>query len=95
MRWALTVSAARKQFLADPSAQATISLNVSTDGVSFHGATGDRTPSWNYVKWRESKNQFVLFTAPETCIIVPKGAFSPDKRNEFREYLRRYIPKRS
>jgi hypothetical protein len=94
-RWVLTNSKARNQFLADASAQATISLKVSTDGLSFRGMSGDGTPSWSYARWRESKNQFVLFTAPETFLIVPKRAFTSDQRNEFREYLRRYIPKRS
>jgi hypothetical protein len=94
-RWALTVSGARKQFFAEPAASAAISLNVSTNGLCFRGMTYHGTPTWSYIRWRESKNQFVLFTAPETCIIVPKRAFAPDQRNEFREYLRRYIPKRS
>jgi len=88
-------SAGREQFLSEPLAQSAISLNVSSDGLSFRGAVNDGSASWNYVRWREGKHQFVLFSAPETFVIVPKRAFTADQLKEFREYLRRFIAKRN
>jgi len=87
--------AGRARFTNDPSAQGPISLNVSSDGLSFQGPASPDNVSWDhYLRWHETTKQFVLFPSLGTFVIVPKRAFTSEQVDQFRGYLHNYISAR-
>jgi hypothetical protein len=84
---------ARKQFSGSPSAKLTTNLEASDDAIHFKTEESNSSTSWrNFVKWRERKSVFVLFTSPVVSFVLPKRAFTSEQVLEFREMLKRNVP---
>jgi hypothetical protein len=91
--WLCPYYLARKQFTGSPSAKLTINLEASEDRLHFKTEESDSSASWrSFVKWRERKSVFVLFTSPVVFFVFPKRAFTAEQIEEFREMLKRNIP---
>jgi hypothetical protein len=79
---------ARRQFTQQPAAQGSRTMSLDSAGVQFTWNGGDSKLAWNnFIRWIESKNQFILYTSPVGFVMIPKRGFSPEQIAEFRSAL--------
>jgi hypothetical protein len=91
--WLCPYYSARKQFSGSPSAKLLINVEASEDGLHFKTDESDSSTTWRtFVKWRERKTVFVLFSSPVVFYVLPKRAFAPEQVEELREMLKRNVP---
>jgi hypothetical protein len=84
--WASPWLSARKQFSKQPGAQGPRTLVLNASGVHWRWNGGSADVEWkNYIRYLESKNEFLLYSSPAVFNIVPKRVFTPDQISELRE----------
>jgi hypothetical protein len=87
--------AAKRQFQGNPAAQLPTTLTTSDEGLHFASSHSSGNASWKmYVRFEETKDNFVLFSSPVVFHPIPKRAFTPEQLTEFRTLLQRHIGSR-
>ena len=87
---------ARTQFRKQPSAQMLKTLLVDDSGVHWRWDGGSADIDWkNYLKWQESKTQFLLYTSPVLFNMIPKRILTQDQVSEARLLLSENIAART
>jgi hypothetical protein len=90
--WAGPRFSSRRQFKNNPTAQSTIIMNASEEGLEVQTVHATSKVAWSaYVAWGESKSVFVIMPQPRIYLPIPKRAFREEQVGEFREMLRRNI----
>jgi hypothetical protein len=71
-----------------------IQYSFTDDGTNWKSASGCGELLWNaYIKARETRDWFLLYTQPRLAHPLPKGAFvNENEIVEFREMVRRHVP---
>jgi len=93
-RWPLLWWAARNQYLKQPAAHGSKTMSADAAGVRWQWNGGSSDAQWtNYIRYLESKRQFLLYLSPAFFIIVPKRAFAPEQVSEFRALLAQKLPR--
>ena len=83
---------ARSQYRKQPSAQGTRTLTTDPTGVHWRWSGGTSDVEWkSYMRYVESKSQFLLYLSPATFNMVPKRALTPEQLSEFRTVLAQNI----
>jgi hypothetical protein len=80
----------------NPSVRQVIRYWADEEGVSWQTANSDATLKWpGLIKFRETRNLFLLYTANRAGCLIPKRAFTDESQvKEFRELLDRKINQR-
>jgi DNA-binding transcriptional LysR family regulator len=88
LMWAFPWWAARNQFLKQPAAQGRRTMLLDSSGVHWRWNGGSADVEWkNFIRFRESRHQFLLYSSPACFNIVPKRALTPEQMSEFRTLL--------
>jgi hypothetical protein len=83
---------ARSQYAKQPSAQGARTLGTDATGVHWRWSGGASDVEWKtYMRYVESKSQFLLYLSPATFNMVPKRALTPEQLSEFRTLLAQNI----
>jgi hypothetical protein len=91
--WGSPWWAARNQFLKQPSAQGPRTLLADAAGIHWKWNGGSSDIEWkNFVRFHETKNQFLLYSSPIIFNVVPKRALTLDQRDDFRLILTENLP---
>ena len=62
----------KRQFRKQPGARGLKTVSFETDGLRWSGQNASGTASWeNYIRWREGKNQVLLYNSPTTTSSSP------------------------
>lgn len=84
----------RGHFAKHPNLQQPFRVDVSEGGVRFASDNGTWDLRWTaYTKVIETKNLFVLYQGDCDFSFLPKHAFAQGQVEEFRDLLRRRIPR--
>jgi YcxB-like protein len=87
---------ARTQFRKQPSVQGSKTLSVDGSGVHWKWDGGSADIDWkNFLKWQESKTQFLLYTSPVAFNMIPKRVLTQEQISEVRLTLSQNIPVRT
>ena len=85
--------AARNQFSKQPAAQGQKTMLLDDAGVHSKWSGGNSNVEWRtYIRWVESKGQFLIYPSPACFAIVPKRELTPEQIAEFRAQLAEHIP---
>ncbi len=90
--WVYPWWAARSQFSKQPAAQGQRTMLLDEAGVhsKWNGGTSDL--EWRtFIRWLESKSQFLIYYSPVLCFFIPKRGLTPDQIAEFRTLLAEHI----
>jgi hypothetical protein len=83
---------ARRQYRKQPSSQGSRTLAMDATGVHWRWNGGASDVEWkNYIRYVESKRQFLLYLSPAAFNMVPKRALTPEQVSEFRTLLAQNI----
>lgn len=83
---------ARKQYQQQPSAKGVRTMDAEAAGVHWTWQGGETFIKWPmFVRWLETKTQFMVYTSPVAFHMVPKRVLSPEQTDEFRSLLRQNI----
>jgi hypothetical protein len=78
--WASPWWAARNQFSKQPAAQGPRTMLLDSSGVHWRWNGGSADIEWrNFIRFQETKNQFLLYSSPACFNIVPKRALTHDQ----------------
>jgi hypothetical protein len=81
--------AARQQFWKQPSAQGPRTMVLDAAGIHWQWNGGSADIEWkNFVRFQETKNQFLLYSSPVLFNVVPKRALTLDQVGAFRQLVR-------
>ena len=84
--------AARVQYTKQPSAQGPRTMTLDDSGVHLRWETGESKLEWRvFMRWVESKDQFLLYSSPKCFNMLPKRALTPEQLAEFRVLLKAKI----
>src|SRR5262245_34073634 len=73
LMWGSPWGAARNQFLKQPAAQGPKKILLDSAGVYWRWNGGSADIEWkNFIRFQETKNQFLLYSSPACLNIVPK-----------------------
>jgi hypothetical protein len=90
--WAGPRLSARRQYQKQPSAQGSRTLRMDAAGVHWRWSGGASDVEWKtYMRYVESKRQFLLYLSPAAFTMVPKRALTPEQLSEFRTLLAQNI----
>ncbi len=80
----------------NPSVKGAISCWADEEGFSVQTTNSDTKIKWPaLIKFRETRNLFLVYPSKQMCYLIPKRAFTDDGQvKEFRELLRRKINQR-
>lgn len=93
--WVSPWWAARKQFRKQPAAQGLRTISLDGGGVRLRWDGGASDVEWKtFIRFLESKNQFLLFTSPVNFAIIPKRALTAEQITECRAMLEEKVPPR-
>lgn len=88
LMWASPWWAARNQFSKQPAAQGPRTMMLDSSGVHWRWNGGSADVDWkNFIRFQETKNQFMLYTSPACFNIVPKRALTLDEMGVFRKFV--------
>jgi YcxB-like protein len=91
--WGSPWWAARNQFLKQPAAQGPRKVLLDLSGVHWRWNGGSADIEWkNFVRFQETKSQFLLYSSPACFNIIPKRAFTPDQIGSFRRLVAENLP---
>ncbi len=83
--WVSPWLSARKQFSRQPGAQGPRTMVLDAAGVHWRWNGGSADVEWkNFIRFLESKSEFLLYSSPACFNILPKRALSPDQLSELR-----------
>ena len=83
---------ARSQYRKQPAAQGARTLRTDAAGVHWRWSGGASDVEWKtYMRYVESKRQFLLYLSPAMFNMVPKRALTPEQISEFRMLLAQNI----
>jgi YcxB-like protein len=86
--WGTPWWAARRQFTKQPAAHGAKTVLLDSLGVHWRWNGGSSDVEWrNFIRWVESKNEFLLYSSPACFNIVPKRAFTSEQLAEMRSFL--------
>lgn len=86
--WGSPWLAARQQFWKQPSAQGPRTMVVDAAGIHWQWNGGSADIEWkNFVRFQETKNQFLLYSSPVLFNVVPKRALTLDQVGAFRQLV--------
>lgn len=86
--WGQPWLAARSQFGKQPSAQGPRTMLLGDAGIHWTWNGGSADIQWrNFVRFLESKNQFLLYSSPACFNIIPKRALTTDQIDTFRKLV--------
>jgi hypothetical protein len=78
----------RKRYRTDQRFKHDLTLQISENGLHFVTPSSETQAKWDaVVRYLESKDIFMLFSAPMIFSIIPKRAFSPGEADTFRDLL--------
>jgi YcxB-like protein len=84
-----------RQVQNSPAFGQAISLRPGTDGLYSTGEMGQGTLKWSaFIRFQETRNQFMLYMSQSAFYVIPKRAFSGPEMEEFRSLLTQYIPRK-
>ena len=85
----------RRDFRKHPNFSREQTAHISEGGVLYKNEVSQSEVKWEaFVKFRETRNLFMLFSGGRLFHIVPKRAFSETGVDEFRELLQRHLSKK-
>ncbi len=88
LMWASPWWTARHQFSKQPAAQGPRTILLDSSGVHWRWNGGSADIEWkNFIRFNETKSQFLLYTSPAYLNIVPKRALTPDQVGVFRKLV--------
>ncbi len=91
--WASPWWAARNQFSKQPAAQGPRTVLLDSGGVHWRWNGGSADIEWkNFIRFQETKNQFMLYSSPACFNIVPKRALTLDQMGAFRQLVMENLP---
>ena len=81
---------------SNPSLKDAISCWADEEGFSVQTTNSDTKIKWPaLIKFRETRNLFLIYPSKQICYLIPKRAFTDDGQvKEFRELLHRKINQR-
>jgi len=81
---------------SNPSVRGAIICWADEEGFSQQTTNTDLTVKWPaLIKFRETRNLFLIYPSKQMCYLIPKRAFTDESQvKEFRELLRRKINQR-
>jgi hypothetical protein len=86
--WGQPWLAAKNQFGKQPSAQGPRTMLLDGVGTHWKWNGGSADIEWkNFVRFHETKNQFLLYSSPACFNIIPKRALTADQINTFRKLV--------
>jgi hypothetical protein len=86
--WWLPKRRPRSLYRNQPGVHGPMSLIVDDEGIQEKGALASSQAKWqSLIRWRETKNTFMIYPSPCTFYAVPKRAFTPEQLDEFRALL--------
>ncbi len=78
----------RKRYRTDQRFRHDFTLQISENGLHFLTPSSETRASWDaVVRYLESQDIFMLFSAPMIFSIIPKRAFAPGEADTFRDLL--------
>lgn len=90
--WGIPRWTARSQFSRQPSAHGTRTMLLDGTGIHWRWNGGSSDIQWStFIKWLESKNQFLLYSSPACLNMVPKRVLTPEQLVELRALLTKNI----
>lgn len=91
--WGSPWLAARSQFWKQPSAQGPRTLLLDAAGIHWQWSGGSADVEWrHFVRFQETKNQFLLYSSPAIVNVVPKRALTLDQMVAFRQLITENLP---
>ena len=91
--WIAPYWTARSLFRKQPSARSIYTLVIDHSGIQSEWDGGSSNSLWkNYVRFLESEDAFLIYSAPILFRILPKRAFSTEQCEEFRSLAAQHIP---
>lgn len=90
--WGAPHWAARTQFRKQPSVQGPRTATLNNEGVNWKWDGGNADVGWkNFLRWQESKTQFVIYTSPIMFNMIPKRALTSEQVSEVRSLLMNHV----
>jgi YcxB-like protein len=97
LAWPLIVRpiSLRRQFRTIPNFVRRQRLFAGEEGLRTTSDAGRSENNWSaYTEVQETKNLFVLYMGQGMFEVIPKRAFSPSERDQFRGLLARHLPRK-
>lgn len=90
--WGSPWWAARNQFSKQPAAQGPRTMLLDSGGVHWRWSGGSADIEWkNFIRFQETKNQFLLYSSPACFNVVPKRALTLDQMSLFRQLATEHL----
>jgi len=91
--WGAPWLSARNQFRKQPSAQGPRSVSLDAAGIHWKWNGGSADIEWkNFVRFQETRSQFLLYSSPVCFNVVPKRALDPNQMDIFRTLVAENLP---
>lgn len=85
---------AKKQFVKAPALREPRTIELNDEGVTTDAGIASSQVSWKaYLRFVESKDNFLLYSSPACFNIVPKRVLQPEQVNELRQLLQAHVGK--
>lgn len=91
-RWLILPIRARRIFQQQKNLQRPYRVSWDAENVQTSSTSGSSKIPWaDFLKWRESKQLFLLYRSDVLFQMYPKRYFTPEQVNEFRSLAKRNI----
>jgi len=78
----------RRTYRKHPALHEPVSIDLGDDGLAYASDHGEGELPWRmFIKWREGKRLFLLYSAPNLFHIIPKRTLEADRVESLRSLL--------
>jgi hypothetical protein len=80
-------------FKRNPYLNQISTMEVSEEGILNESPNMRSQRNWSmFIRWAENSRMFMVYTAPNQFLLLPKRDFAPGEADQLRELLRRKLP---
>ncbi len=88
----VTAYQAKKVYNKSPILSSEVSLRISGKGIRHDKKAEGNTIPWDHFsKWKKNEKYYLIYTNPHQFNVIPARAMNEAQREEFEEYLKKYL----